>query len=89
VLAAAELGYRVLLWSLQMRESHFPGDPAGQARDIVEKTQPGTILLAHDVGPRDRLVGIRGLPDMIEGLRGRGYQFVTVSDLMRAKGSRV
>ncbi len=89
VLAAAKLDYRVVLWSLQMLESRFPGDPAGHARHIVEHTEPGAILLAHDIGHRDRLVALQGLPDMIEGLRARGFEFVTVSELMRENGSRL
>ncbi|SDY67369.1 Peptidoglycan/xylan/chitin deacetylase, PgdA/CDA1 family [Micromonospora pattaloongensis] len=85
VLAAAELGYHLVFWSQQMLEKHFHDDPGAQAREVVAKTQPGTILLAHDVGKPERLVGIRALPELIEGLRGRGYEFVTVSELMRAR----
>jgi peptidoglycan/xylan/chitin deacetylase (PgdA/CDA1 family) len=81
-LAATRLDYRAVLWSLQMMESQFPGDPAGHARRIVERTEPGAILLAHDIGAQDRLVALRGLPDMINGLRSRGYEFVTVSALL-------
>ncbi|GAB3809666.1 polysaccharide deacetylase family protein [Micromonospora zhanjiangensis] len=83
LLAANELAYRVVLWSRQMLESEYPGDPAGLARYVVDSCAPGTILLAHDTGPEDRLVAIRGLASMIEGLRGRGFDFVTVSDLLR------
>lgn len=80
--AAARLNYRLVLWTLQMVEGEFPGDPAGHARRIVADMQPGTILLGHDVGTERRLVALRGLPDMITGLRDRGYTFVTVSQLL-------
>jgi peptidoglycan/xylan/chitin deacetylase (PgdA/CDA1 family) len=40
------------------------------------------MLLAHDTGKADRLVAIRGLPKMIERLKGRGFEFVTASDLL-------
>lgn len=83
VLAASRLNYGVVLWSLQMLESLYPNDPAGHARHIVANTEPGSILLAHDIGAKDRLVALRGLPDMITGLRARGFEFVTVSDLLR------
>ncbi|MFY1617460.1 polysaccharide deacetylase family protein [Micromonospora sp. WMMD736] len=82
--AAARLNYRLVLWSLQMVEREFPDDPAGHARRIVDGVRPGTILLGHDVGQRRRLVALRGLPDMIRGLRERGYTFVTVSALLGA-----
>jgi peptidoglycan/xylan/chitin deacetylase (PgdA/CDA1 family) len=85
ILAADRLGYELVLWSLQMAESEFPGDPRGHARHIVSAVRPGTILLAHDIDAagRDRRVAIDGLPEMIEALRARGYTFVTVSDLIR------
>jgi peptidoglycan/xylan/chitin deacetylase (PgdA/CDA1 family) len=86
-LAASELGYELVLWSQQMRESEFPGDPVGHARAIARDVVPGTILLAHDVGPDDRLVAIHGLPLLITALLERGFEFVTVSELMaRAAG---
>jgi peptidoglycan-N-acetylglucosamine deacetylase len=89
MLAAAELGYEVVLWSLQMLESEFPGDPAGHARHIVERVTPGAILLAHDIGASDRLVALTGLPDMITGLRRRGFEFVTVSELLSRQPAAV
>ncbi|MEU7586207.1 polysaccharide deacetylase family protein [Micromonospora sp. NPDC049230] len=82
--AAARLNYRLVLWSLQMVEREFPDDPAGHARRITTEVRPGTIVLGHDVGDRRRLVALRGLPDMINGLRARGFTFVTVSALLAA-----
>ncbi|WP_430497543.1 polysaccharide deacetylase family protein [Micromonospora trifolii] len=82
--AAARLDYRLVLWSLQMVEREFPDDPAGHAQRIVAEVRPGTIVLGHDVGARRRLVALRGLTDMINGLRSRGYTFVTVSALLGA-----
>ncbi len=82
--AAGQLGYRLCLWSLKMRESYL-GHPAGRLVDyIVNSCEPGTILLAHDTGHRDRLVALRGLPAMISGLHARGFTFVTVPELMEA-----
>ncbi|MET8233502.1 polysaccharide deacetylase family protein [Micromonospora sp. NPDC005298] len=82
--AAARLDYRLVLWSLQMVEREYPHDPAGHARRIVAEVRPGAIVLGHDVGDQRRLVALRGLPDMIIGLRARGYTFVTVSALLGA-----
>jgi peptidoglycan/xylan/chitin deacetylase (PgdA/CDA1 family) len=84
VLAAADLGYTIVLWNLQMLESNYTARPAGLVDYVVEKTTPGTILLAHDTGNDDRLVAIRDLPQMIVGLRRRGFEFVTVSQLLAA-----
>ncbi|KAB1940791.1 polysaccharide deacetylase family protein [Micromonospora sp. ALFpr18c] len=83
--AAARLDCRLVLWSLQMVEREYPDDPAGHARRIVADVRPGAIVLGHDVGQPRRLVALRGLPDMINGLRARGYTFVTVSALLGAR----
>jgi peptidoglycan/xylan/chitin deacetylase (PgdA/CDA1 family) len=82
VLAADQLGYRVVLWSMEMHENRFAGDPDGQARSIVETARPGSIILAHDAGDDRRLVTIRGLAAMFDGLRRRGFRLVTVSELL-------
>ncbi|GGK18770.1 hypothetical protein GCM10010124_09240 [Pilimelia terevasa] len=84
LLAASRFDYQVVLWSLQMLESQYPGDPAGHARDLAARVEPGAVLLAHDVGPADRLVALRGLPQFIAGVRARGFRFVTVTQLLRA-----
>ena len=46
---------------------------------------PGDIILAHDVGADRRLVALRGLAAMIDGLRARGFGFATVSDLVATR----
>jgi peptidoglycan/xylan/chitin deacetylase (PgdA/CDA1 family) len=82
VLAADSLHYDIVLWSHQMREKAFQHDRPGQVRDIVDNVGPGSIVLAHDVGPSRRLVALRGLGEMFAGLKARGFRFVTVSELM-------
>jgi peptidoglycan/xylan/chitin deacetylase (PgdA/CDA1 family) len=83
LLAAADLGYDTILWSLQMLESDYASRPEGLVDYIVDAAQPGAIVLAHDTGPEDRLVAIHGLPAMIQRLQGKGFEFVTVSELLR------
>ncbi|GGQ39219.1 polysaccharide deacetylase family protein [Couchioplanes azureus] len=82
VLAAAKMGYTVALWSEAMHEFRYKDDPGAQARYIVDAVRPGTIVLAHDEGDDRRLVTVRGLPAMFDGLRRRGFRFVTVSELL-------
>jgi peptidoglycan/xylan/chitin deacetylase (PgdA/CDA1 family) len=82
LLAADSLGYDVVLWSQQMRERTYARDPGAQIRAIVEAARPGDIILAHDIGADRRLVALRGLAAMIEGLRDRGFRFATVSELV-------
>jgi peptidoglycan-N-acetylglucosamine deacetylase len=86
MLACAELGYTVVLWSRQMLESDYLDNPSGLVDYIVGSSGAGDIVLAHDTGARDRLVAIDHLGSMIEGLRERGFEFVTVSQLLSAGG---
>jgi peptidoglycan/xylan/chitin deacetylase (PgdA/CDA1 family) len=86
--AAGQFGYRIILWSLKMREALYGHPPSRLVDYIVNSCEPGTIVLAHDTGHRDRLVAIRALPAMIRGLRARGFEFVTVPDLLAAAKTR-
>jgi peptidoglycan/xylan/chitin deacetylase (PgdA/CDA1 family) len=86
LLAANELGYRIVFWNRQMIESEYSSNPSGLVDYIVSSATPGTILLAHDTGSNDRLIAIRGLATMIQGLRAKGFEFVTVSELLRETG---
>ncbi|MEV6596990.1 polysaccharide deacetylase family protein [Actinoplanes sp. NPDC051346] len=81
ILAAAKMGYDIALWSEAMHEIRYKDDPGAQATYIVESVKPGDIVLAHDEGDDRRLVTVRGLPAMFDGLRRRGFRFVTVSEL--------
>lgn len=88
MLAANDLGYTAILWNRQMIESEFPDDPGGLTGYVVGAATPGTILLAHDTGPADRLIAIRGLAATIAGLRRRGFEFVRVSELLAEQAPR-
>lgn len=82
--AAGTLGYGLVLWSIKMLEKTFEHHPPKLVDYIVGNTAPGTIVLAHDTGHRDRLVALRNLVPMIRGLRAKGFEFVTVSELIDA-----
>jgi peptidoglycan/xylan/chitin deacetylase (PgdA/CDA1 family) len=84
LVVAEEFGYDVVMWSHQMHEKRFEANPPAQARDIVDNVGPGSIVLAHDVGDRKRLVALGQLDAIIIGLRLRGFEFVTVSELIAA-----
>ncbi len=81
MLAAAEQKLTTVLWSAQMDETRFEDKPAaivGYARKVA---QPGSVILAHDSGLRNRLVTIDSLDAIITGLKADGFGFATVSDL--------
>ncbi len=87
LLAANAAGYEVVLWSRQMHESAYIHNEEGQVAEIVNGVQPGQIVLAHDVGAEDRLVALRHLGEMFQGLKARGMRFVTVSELLALRRS--
>lgn len=80
--AATRAESDILMWSLQMHEATY--DAEGNAKYLLDNVHPGAIVLAHDTGSRDRIVGLRALPYFIDGLRDRGYELVTVSELVEA-----
>jgi peptidoglycan/xylan/chitin deacetylase (PgdA/CDA1 family) len=82
VLAASKLNYDIVVWSREMSPDRYANDTAGQVAAIVENARPGDIILAHDVGDPHRLAGLKGVADIVRGLRDRGIEPVTVSRLL-------
>lgn len=80
--AAATARQAVLLWSAQLHEARLDVD--GNVAHVLARAEPGTILLAHDTSHAtiDRRIGLRALPVIIDRLRDRGFEFVTVDELV-------
>lgn len=77
---AEALGYKLILWT------DDPGDYASPGADvitqrIIEKVEPGGIILIHD-GVKET---IDVLPKVIQTLKDKGYEFVTIDEMMRGK----
>ncbi len=91
ILAASKLSYDIIVWNQEMHSDTYANDTAGQVARLVEQSQPGDIILAHDVGDPHRLAGLRGISDIVRGLRAKGLEPVTVSHLlsMATAASRV
>jgi peptidoglycan/xylan/chitin deacetylase (PgdA/CDA1 family) len=66
-----------VLWSVDPHDWERPGSAVVMQR-ILGATHPGAIVLAHDIHSPT----VRAMPDTIRGLAGRGFQFVTVSELI-------
>ncbi len=62
--------------------THLPTCEAGDARAC------GSIILLHD-GGGDRRETVRALPMIIEGIRARGLQIVSVSDLLHMTRAQI
>ncbi|MGE0882785.1 MAG: polysaccharide deacetylase family protein [Blastocatellales bacterium] len=50
-------------------------------RHVIEKVRPGSIILLHVMYP-NRLESLKSVKGIIAGLKDRGYQFKTVSELI-------
>ncbi|WP_052573852.1 polysaccharide deacetylase family protein [Haloferula sp. BvORR071] len=73
----AELGYPTILWSVDPLDWKRPG-PAAVTSRILAGTTPGAIVLAHDLHGGT----VDAMPATLDGLLRKGYQFVTVSQLL-------
>ena len=71
-------------WSGDSEDWRLPGADAIVENALIN-VHSGTVILMHD-GGGDRSQDVEALPRLIERLQGDGYEFVTVSDLMRAAG---
>lgn len=72
----------VVLWSVDSGDWH--GSRAsvdGLVKIVVEGVKSGGIILMHD-GGGDRTKTVKALPKIIQQLKERGYQFVTVPELL-------
>jgi peptidoglycan-N-acetylglucosamine deacetylase len=72
-----EFGYRVILWDVDPLDWKRPGLAVVRNR-ILKETQPGSIVLAHDIHPGT----IEAMPSTLDQLEAKGFKFVTVSELI-------
>lgn len=73
----------VLLWDIEP-ESYpdVAGTPEGIAEHVLERVQPGSIILLHIMyGSRES--SRAAVPLVVAGLRARGFSLVTVGELMK------
>ncbi len=73
----SEFGYSTIMWSVDPQDWRRPGVSVVTSR-LVNGAHPGAIMLAHDIHPPT----IQAMPPMFDQLLAKGYQFVTVSQLL-------
>jgi peptidoglycan/xylan/chitin deacetylase (PgdA/CDA1 family) len=73
-----EFGYRTILWDVDPLDWKRPGPAVVRSR-ILKETQPGSIVLSHDIHPGT----IEAMPSTFDALEAKGFKFVTVSELIR------
>ncbi|MBE0448612.1 MAG: polysaccharide deacetylase family protein [Actinobacteria bacterium] len=81
-------GYRLILWTVSSVDWRRVS-PRAILRRISRHTRPGAILLFHDSGALIRREGasrdntVEALPMVIDHLRAKGYEMVTISEMLR------
>src|SRR6266568_2682365 len=74
-----ELDMTTVIWDVLATDWAMPGVDV-IANRVIEHTGNGSIILLHD-GGGDRSETVAALPIIIENLRKRGFQFVTLQQL--------
>jgi peptidoglycan/xylan/chitin deacetylase (PgdA/CDA1 family) len=78
-----EFGYDIILWDVDPFDWKRPGPAVVRAR-ILNETQPGSIVLSHDIHPGT----IEAMPSTFDELEAKAFKFVTVSELIRMAAAR-
>jgi len=77
---AENLGYTIILWNRDAGDwNHKTGKDI--AAKILKYSKNGTIILLHDGGPSREAV-IDSLPVIIDGLKKKGFKFVTIDEMV-------
>jgi len=82
---AASLGMRQIFWSVTIENSSAP-TPQAMAERVLNKVEPGNIILLHD-GRLDRTKTVKALPLLLKGLKERGYQVISLSEMLQMENS--
>lgn len=82
---AKEAGYKVVMWSWHQDTKDW-SQPGTQkiVHQVLSNARNGDIVLFHDHG-RNRWQTVHALEEILPELQHRGYQFVTISQLIQIK----
>jgi len=79
-----EVGTPLIYWSVDSRD--WESKDAEKVRDmVVSATRDGSIVLMHDIYDST----IDAVPGIIDGLREKGFEFVTVMELAEERGEEL
>ena len=78
----AEHNRLTIMWDLEPEtDPKLASDAQAMAAYVINNAKPGSIVLLH-VMYQSRQASREALPVIIEGLKQKGYRFVTVSELL-------
>lgn len=80
------LGLKIIAWSLHSHDTRLD-NPQAIAERVLSRVRPGDIILmhdGHDLPGRSRPATAEALRRILQGLRDKGLEVVTVSELLKA-----
>ena len=80
--AVAERGLSAIQWDVSAGDPWIGASAPSMVQSVVSHIRPGSIVIFHANGRGVHTSG--ALPEIVATLKQRGYQFVTVSELLRA-----
>ena len=87
---AESLGYTIIQWSVSGLNGRQDASFSKIVHRVVDNIQNGSIILLHDgnrlSSKKNRSQIVKALPIIIETLQKKGYQLVTVDELLLEKG---
>ena len=75
---AKALGYRTISYT-DAAKDYMPQDPNWIAQRVIDRAENGSIILLHQDTPDT----VKALPTIITTLRKQGYNFVTISTILK------
>ena len=79
----ANTGRRTIMWDVEPdSDAKVASSSAAIVSHVMERARPGSIILLHVMYP-SRRTSLEAVPGIVDGLRSQGYEFVTVSELVR------
>ncbi len=79
VRAAAALGQRVVLWSVDPADWRPGSSAKAITKRVLSAVRPGSIVILHDDGGGNRTATLTALPAIVRGIRHRGLQLVALT----------
>jgi peptidoglycan/xylan/chitin deacetylase (PgdA/CDA1 family) len=83
---ARDEGLPLVTWDVVSGDPSAKTTTAGMIRAVLGKTRPGSIVIFH-INGRGRKTA-EALPEILAGLRSRGFHFVQLSELLAAASGK-
>lgn len=76
-------GDKIVLWSIDTLD-WSQRERKNITKNIIDNLRPGEIILMHS--NEDKSETLKALPDIIKGVKEKGYQIVTLDKLLKVEG---